>query len=82
MSKVKVEDSQLETHEGLACLETQAKFTNEAVNALLTNHLPHVQSALDKLNEKVDSLTYKMAFFGGGLAFLSFMIGLAARFIK
>ena len=82
MDKTITKDTQIETHERLACLETQSKYTNESVNSLLTNHLPHVQAALDKLNDKIDSLTYKMAFFGGGLALLSFMIGLAVRFIK
>jgi len=38
-------NAEIKTHERLACLETQ-------VQTIMTNHLPHIQKAVDSLGMK------------------------------
>ena len=53
---------------------TPAKDVSERLTALevkmeamMTNHLPHIQAAVDELDRKVDSINTKLAMWSGGI---------------
>lgn len=51
----------------IAVLKTQVQDLRDSVNKIETNHLPHIQNRLDKIENK-------MAYYAGALAVLSVIL--------
>ena len=58
----------------IAKLQVQVGTVDARLEKIETNHLPHLQAGIDRVEEKQDQHGLRLAYWGGGIAVLTFIV--------
>ncbi len=65
----------------IARLQERDRAMEEILKEIKDNHLPHINEELCKLNEKVNAIDVKLAYYAGGVAIIVFIAQQLAKYI-
>ena len=69
------------TPERITALEVSLKDIREDLRQIKDNHLVHLETKIDNLENKVDLISIRMAYYAGGLAVLMLIAQSLAHYI-
>ena len=70
-----------ENHTNVAVIQEQIKELKANIDDLKTNHIPHLHTKINNVNNEVINLRLKMAYWGGGLATIIIITNMIATIL-
>lgn len=62
---------EMELHERVAKVEINVENVGKNVDKIMTNHLPHIQKAIDDANANIQSIKIRIAYWSGAIAVIT-----------